>query len=236
MTPILLILAVTAVVLLGALYARLSNRSHGLIGLYITFTIASQIIASKVALFDFGFIAVTAPAAVIIFAVTFLITDMVNERFGRAETHRMIAIALVCQAAFAGFLFIGGSLTPAPFWGNQPAWDAILGVVPRIMIASWITFLVSENLDAFLFARIRAATKGRHLWMRNVFSSAIALTVDTVMFVSLAFYGTDLPLVTLMVGQFVCKYAVALLNIPFMYLARAIMGRQPDQAATPVSM
>ena len=87
---ILAIVAITAFTLAGAWYARKYNRSDGLIAIYVLFTTLSQIMASKIANFDFGFFQVQAPAAVLVFAVTFLITDIVNEKFGRREVHRMI--------------------------------------------------------------------------------------------------------------------------------------------------
>lgn len=230
MILILAICAVTAFTLVGAWYARRYGRPDGLIALYVLFTTLTQILAAKIATFDFGFIQVQAPAAMIIFPVTFLITDVVNEKFGRREVYRMIFVTLVTQIAMMAFLLISGRLPPAPFWENQDAWDRLLGVVPRITVASWITFVLSENLDAWLFHWFRQRTKGKHLWARNVFSTVPALTVDTVVFVTLAFAGGALPLWTLMKGQFVSKYIVAILCIPFMYLNRAVLGGDKDIA------
>lgn len=224
-TAILLISLVTCI---GSLYARKFRRPDALIALYVLFVALSQIIASKIAQFDLGFVSVTAPAAVLIFAVTFLITDIVNEKFGRRTVHYMIFLTLITQVIMLGFLYLGGALPPAPFWDGQPAWDRLFGVVPRITIASWVTFVISENLDAILFAVVRKITKGRHLWARNVLSSAISLTVDTVVFVTLAFAGSGMPLWIIMKGQFLTKYAVCLLNIPFMYLNRALLGPRID--------
>ena len=210
--------------LLGSAYARQFNKPDALIALYVLFTSLSQIMASKIAVFDvFGF-SVVAPAAVIVFAVTFLFTDIVNEKFGQRQVHLMILITFITQVALVIFLFIGGSLPPAPFWHNQDSWDIILGTVPRITYASWLTFLVSENLDAWLFNLTRKFTNGKHLWARNVFSSFPALTVDTVLFVTLAFFGTGIPLLPVMKGQFITKYIVCLLCIPFMYLNKSMLG------------
>jgi len=185
----------------------------------------SQILAAKIAQFDFFFFKVSAPAAVIIFAVTFLITDIVNEKFGRAATHRMIFVTFITQIALIVFIWVSSTgLPPAPFWSGQESWSTVFGLVPRIILASWVTFLISENMDAWLFERFYVMTKGKHLWARNVFSTVPSLTVDTVIFVTLAFAGTDIPLGSVMVGQFVTKYAVAIINIPFMYLNRIFLG------------
>ena len=217
------ILVISAFTLFGAWYARRYEKPDALIGLYVIFLALSQIMAAKIASFDLGFTTVTAPAAVLVFSVTFLITDIVNEKFGRKETHKMIFIAFITQIAMAVFIYLANVLEPAPFWQNQQIWEQIFGVVPRIMIVSWITFLVSENLDAYLFTFIKKITKGKHIWARNVFSSIISLSVDTLFFVTLAFYGTGVPLWAIMVGQFFTKYMVAIIDIPFMYLNRFVM-------------
>ncbi|MGH8605493.1 MAG: queuosine precursor transporter [Gammaproteobacteria bacterium] len=225
MTVLILILLVSIVTIFGAIYARRRNSPDGLVALYVIFCAMSQILAAKIALFDFGFISVTAPAAVLIFAVTFLITDIVNEKFGRAATHRMIFVTLATQIALVLFVWMASTgLPPAPFWKGQDAWDSVFGLIPRIVFASWVTFLISENLDAWLFDVFFQWTKGKHLWARNAFSTIPSLTVDTLLFVTLAFAGTDIPLGPVMIGQFVAKYVVAIINIPFMYINRMFLG------------
>ncbi len=224
MLTILAIIVITTFTVLGSLYARRFEKPDALIAMYVLFTTLSQIMASKIASFDLLFITVTAPAAVLVFAVTFLITDIVNEKFGQRKVHEMIFVTFITQVAMMVFLYIGGVLPAAPFWTGQDAWNSLFGIVPRIMIASWITFLVSENLDAWLFAALKRKTAGRHLWVRNVFSTIPALTVDTLIFVTLAFAGTGAPVWAIMLGQFATKYLVSVLNIPFMYLNRYILN------------
>ncbi|MBI2985067.1 MAG: queuosine precursor transporter [Candidatus Kerfeldbacteria bacterium] len=224
-TTYTLLLLASSLPLLGAWYARKTNRPDGLIALYAAFVVLSQIFAAKIAIFDFGFTSVTTTAATTIFAVTFLVTDMVNEKFGRRETIRMILIAFVIQVAMVLFSLLVTKLGPAPFWNNQGGWEAIFGIVPRITLASLITYLVSENFDAFVYHAFRRWTRGRFLWMRNAFSSLPALTIDTVLFVTLAFAGTGIPLWPLMLGQFVAKWFVGIIDIPFMYLNRLVLGR-----------
>ena len=219
---LLWILLVTAFTFVGAWYARRYNRPDALIGLYVTFIILSQITAAKIAQFDLGFIVVTAPAAVIIYSVTYLFTDIVNEKFGRAETQKMILIALAAQLAMVFFLWISTKLTPAVFWTGQAGWESIFGVVPRITLASLVAFLVSENLDAWIFSWFKKLSKGRYLWMRTAFSGIPSLTVDTFIFITIAFYGT-MPLWSLIQGQILTKYTVGLISIPFMYFNRWIM-------------
>ncbi len=194
-----------------------------MIGLYVTFILVAQILAAKISVFDLGFQKFFGPSGVLVFSITYLLTDIVNEKFGRKETHKMIAIAFVSQVAMVFFLWLGTIFPPAPFWTLQGPWQQIFGLVPRITLASWIAFLISENFDAYVFHLFKRITKGNYLWMRNVFSSIPALLLDSLLFIPLAFYGV-MPLLPLIIGQTAVKWLVGLVNIPFMYLNKAILG------------
>jgi hypothetical protein len=222
---ILWILGITLFSLFGSLYVRKYNSPDALIGLYVTFVLISNILAYKIVSFDLGFINLFATAAAIIFSVTFLITDIVNEKFGRKETQKMILISFLTQITATFFIILAINLKPAPFWADQEAFSRIIGFVPRIMFASWIAFLISENLDAYLFAWFKKLTKNKHLWMRNVFSSIPAMAIDTIIFVFIAFYNVQ-PIFPLIFGVLIIKWLVGILNIPFMYFNRWIMFKE----------
>jgi queuosine precursor transporter len=216
------ILVITSFTLFGAWYARKYNKPDALIGLYVSFVLISNIIAYKIVAFDFGFFTFYATSATLVFAVTFLITDIVNEKFGRKETQKMIFIAFLTQVAVAIFILIAINLPSAPFWSDQEIFAKLLGFAPRIMFASWIAFLISENADAYIFAWFKRKTKGRALWARNVLSSIPSMALDTIIFVTIAFYGVQ-PLWPLMIGVLALKWIVGIIDIPFMYLSRKIM-------------
>ena len=218
--------------LLGSWYARRYARPDMLIALYVTFVLVAQVLAAKVAAFDLGFKTFFGPAGVIVFSITFLLTDIVNERFGRKETQRMVLIAFVSQAAMVVFFWLGAKLPPAPFWQLQGPWEQIFGLVPRITLASWAAFLVSENFDALSFAWFRKLTGGRHLWARNVFSSIPALARDSLIFVPLAFVGS-MPIWPLIAGQLAVKWLTGVIDVPFMYLNHYVLygRRRPEVEA-----
>src|SRR3989344_1987459 len=216
------IVLITAFSFFGSWYAYRYNKPDALIGLYVAFVLISNIIAYKISSFDFGFITFFATSATLVFSVSFLLTDIVNEKFGRKETHKMIFIAFLTQVAVAVFIFIAIYLPSAPFWNDQEIFVKILGFAPRIMLASWIAFLISENFDAYVFSWFKNITKGKHLWARNVFSSIPSMALDTVIFVTIAFYGLQ-PILPLITGVLVLKWLVGVIDIPFMYLNRFIM-------------
>jgi len=222
---ILWIILITAFSLFGSWYARKYDRTDALVGLYVAFVLISNVLAFKIATFDLGFVTFYATAGVLVFSVTFLMTDIVNEKFGRKETHKMIFIAFLTQVAVTLFIYLAIMLPGAPFWTGQEAFVSIFGFVPRVILASWISFLISENFDAILYAMFKKATGGKHLWMRNAFSSIPSMALDTVIFVTIAFYGIQ-PLVPLITGVLVLKWLVGIVDIPFMYLNRWMMYRK----------
>lgn len=224
--PIALIWAVliSVVAVGGAWYARKHERYDALLAVFVTLVIAANLIASKTVAFDLGFTTLFAPAAVLIFSVTFLLTDIVNEKFGRGEAQRMILLAFIAQVIFAAFMYLAISSKGAPFFLGQEAFETVLGSVPRIALAGWVAFLVSENLDAYLYSWFKKVTNGKHLWMRNVFSSLPAMFVDSVLFVTLAFYGV-MPILPLIIGLTVMKWLVGIVDIPFMYMSRAVLKK-----------
>lgn len=215
---------ITSFTLLGSWYARKYNKSDLLIGLYVTFVLTAQVLAAKISAFDLGFATFFGPSGVLVFSITYLLTDIVNEKFGRKETQKMILVAFVSQIAMVFFFWLGVKFTPAPFWTMQSSWEQIFNLVPRITFASWISFLITENLDAYIYAWFKIFTKGKYLWMRNAFSSIPSLFLDSLIFIPIAFFGI-MPIVPLIAGQTSVKWLVGLINIPFMYLNKAILGK-----------
>jgi len=209
-------------------YIKMQKREDVAIALFILFITMSQILAAKIGDFSIGAYQITAPVAVLIFPFTFQITDMVNENFGRKKTHRMIFIAFITQILMVFFIWFSIEIPGAPFWGSeaQSYWVSFLGSTIRITIASWISFLITENLDALLFAKLKKITKGKNLWIRNIFSDIPTLALDSILFVSIAFGGI-LPLevvLSIIWGQLLTKWFFGIIDTPFMYLSRYIIN------------
>ena len=135
--------------------------------IYVIYLAVSQVLAAKVGDFSIGSFNIEAPVAVFIFPFTFQITDIVNEFFGQRETHRMILIAFVTQVLMSFFLWLSIVVPHASWWTYQVIWADIFGQAIRITAASWISFLITENLDALIYAQIKKWTKGKYLWIRK---------------------------------------------------------------------
>jgi uncharacterized integral membrane protein (TIGR00697 family) len=210
-------------------YIKIQKKEDVAIAFYILFITVSQFIAAKIGDFSIGALQITAPVAVLIFPFTFQITDMVNENFGQKRTHRMIFIAFITQILMSIFIWFSIEIIPASFWGGDPIttqqyWLSFFGSTLRITAASWIAFIITENLDAVLYAKIKVLTKGKYLWIRNVFSDIPTLALDSLIFISIAFLG-DYPLALIgemILGQILTKWFFGVIDTPFMYLSRGI--------------
>jgi len=220
-------------------YIKIQKREDVAIAFFVLFLAMSQILAAKIGDFSIGDFKIRAPVAVLIFPFTFQITDMVNENFGQRATHRMIFIAFITQIFMTIFIWFSIEMSSAPYWGfdwgSDPAeaqkwWSNFLGSTVRITAASWIAFIITENLDAILFARFKKYTKDKNLWLRNVLSDVPTLAIDSLIFVSIAFGGV-MPfqvISSIIWGQILTKWFFGVIDTPFMYLSRGIIRGKID--------
>jgi len=204
---------------------RLGETGYAaLVAFYSVYLAASQILATRIILFDLGFISFYAPAAVFIYPFIAQAIDMVNEVYGRVKAHMAILICFVSQVLLVTFIGMVNSLKPAPFFMYEEAWKSLFGLSVRITAASWISFIVCQNLDAYVFSFLKEKFE-RLVILRSVASDFLDLTVDSVIFVTLAFYGT-MPIVPLIAGQIVSKNIVGFLDTPwFLFYKRAVSKR-----------
>lgn len=161
----------------------------------------------------------TVPAAIYIFALTFTIIDLVNEHFGRAGARRVVLAAFGANVLMAAYFQLVVALPPAPFFEAQEAYARVLGVTPRIVVASLTAYLVASLIDVEIFAWWRRRIGGAP-GARVLISNTVSTLVDSIVFVSLAFWGL-LPVLPIIVGQYVVKMAVTVLAVPLIYLLRA---------------
>lgn len=187
-----------------------------LTGLFVTALIAANIIAAK--LFVLGSVVLT--VGIITYPITFLLTDTISEVWGKKRATQVVWMGFLANIFMLGVLYIARILPPAPFWPHQEAFDLILGAVPRIVIASLVAYIVSQTHDVWSFHFWRHKTGGKHLWLRNNVSTMTSQLIDSVIFVTVTFYGSmpNDALVTMIITQYMVKLVIAVLDTPFCYM------------------
>ena len=110
-------------------------------------------------------------------------------------------------------------LPAASFWDGQAAYERILGFTPRLLLASFVAYLVGGFANSFVLAKMKIATAGRWLWTRTIGSTLIGQGLDSLIFISIAFAGT-IPasgLVSAIITQWLMKTGYEVIATPLTY-------------------
>ena len=167
-----------------------------------------------------------------LFPLTYIIGDVLAEVYGLRQARRAIWVGFAL-AALASVTFLAvGAAPPGPGYENQEAFQAVLGFVPRIVLASLCGYLAGQFLNAYVVVKIKERTQERRLWARLVGSTVVGELADTVLFCFIAFVGVFPSwggLISYTAVGYVYKVAVEVLLLPVTYaVIRAIKRREPD--------
>jgi uncharacterized integral membrane protein (TIGR00697 family) len=193
---------------------------------FVTCLITANIIAVKLILL-FGFLI---PAGIIIFPLSYLFGDVLTEVYGYGAARRVIWLGFACNLLAVIAIYLGGRAPAAPFWTQQAAYNAILGFTPRLLLASFIAYLVGEFTNSFVLAKLKIATNGRWLWTRTIGSTLIGEGLDTVIFISIAFWGI-IPgslMLQAILTQWIFKVVYEVIATPFTYWVVGFLKRHEN--------
>lgn len=191
---------------------------------FVTVLLLSNVIgAAKVAAidgFEFG-------AGILFFPISYVIGDVLTEVYGYARARRCI------WAGFAAMLFLAGmswavvAMPPAPGWSGQASYEAVFGAVPRIVFASIAAFWAGEFVNAYVLARMKLWTGGRHLWARTIGSTVVGQGIDSLIFYPLAFLGvwSTETVLMVMVTNWGLKVVWEVVLTPLTYLVVGALKR-----------
>ncbi len=192
---------------------------------FVTTLIVSNIIAVKLV----GIYRFYLPAAVILFPIAYIFGDILTEVYGYARARQTIWTGFFCNLLAVIAIWLAGLLPAAPFWAVGPfdspdtaqlAYQAILGFTPRLLVASFMAYLVGEFINSFALAKLKVRTEGRFLWLRTIGSTLVGQGADSAVFITAAFAGI-LPsgaLASAILSQWAFKVLYEALATPFTYL------------------
>jgi uncharacterized integral membrane protein (TIGR00697 family) len=167
---------------------------------------------------------------VIFYSGIFFATDLLSEKFGRAEAGRAVLIGFGVSCIIVAMLSIALLFQPT----EQPntaefsrqihdSFRNIIGFTPRFVFGSLFAYLISQSLDVWLFHWIKRKTKGRWLWLRNNLSTMTSQLVDTLLYSFVVWWGVvDLQTaIQLGLVKYGFKVGIAAIDTPFIYWARS---------------
>lgn len=183
--------------------------------LFVTVLLVSNIASSKLT----GFWGLTLDAGTILFPLLYIFGDVLTEVYGYAASRRVIWTGFACVTLASLVFMVVEYLPPAADWPNQPAYEAILGLTPRIVLASLCAYVVGEFANSYVLAKMKVVMAGRHLWMRTIGSTLVGELLDSFLFVSIAFAGIypAALLIALVWSNYVFKVAVEVVFTPVTY-------------------
>lgn len=209
------------------------------VSLVISNVVTAKLIFTGIELFG---VIVTLPGAAVCYAITFLMTDVIGEIWGKKEADRTVLLGFICQI-IASLLIVLTQMLPAADPEAQIAYEKILGQNYIFVIGSLVAYFASQSWDVWFFHKIRdryiakhGTTKGGR-WLWNNGSTMTSQIIDTVLFIGISFglgFGwffdrTMWPMLgAMMVGQYVLKFVLAACDTPVFYL----LTRRRDDEGT----
>jgi queuosine precursor transporter len=156
----------------------------------------------------------------VMYSSIFFATDLLSEHYGRAKAYK--AVRLGFFAAVFAMVMIQFSLyyEASEFDFAQGSFETLFTLSPRIVFASLFTFMVTQNLDIWIYHKIKHWTGEKYLWLRNNVSTIISQLIDSFLFTYLAFYGHFEVLHEIALFTFIIKMIIAFLDTPFLYLSK----------------
>ena len=219
----ILFIAITFIVMSSVVFAARMGRVW-LYALIPILLIIANITAANLSI-AFG---VVTSLAIPIYAAIFLATDTIGECFGRREGFRAVGVGFFAQIMLIVFGFLITAATPLQEGGLSQAVAVVFGYVPRIAAGSFVAYLISQLFDVWFFHKVKQATGGKWLWLRNTGSTTISQGIDTFVFLMIAFYGVLPDFREFMLSTWIIKMVVAALDTPFLYFARAAAERATE--------
>ncbi|MBR3532732.1 MAG: queuosine precursor transporter [Clostridiales bacterium] len=218
-----LIFILTVLVYLGSVL--LLYKFFGKSGLY-AFAIFGTLLGNIAVCKCVDIFGLATTAGNVLYAATFLVTDILSEKYGKKEASRAVAYSFTIMV-----LWLAGTQLILSFEPNandyiDSSLKVVFGLVPRVTAGSLAGFIVSQNLDVFLYHAIwkKTGSDKTRLWLRNNGSTLISQLVDTVIFTFVAFWGVYPQNVffSILITTYLFKAIVAIFDTPFMYLSRKI--------------
>ena len=197
---------------------------------FVTFLLISNISATKLIAFHIGSIPLVFDGGAILFPLTYVLGDVLSEVYGFAKTRRVIIIGFALSITASLVFWLVQIAPPADGYQNQAAFEAVLGFVPRIVLASLLGYIVGQLLNSKVLVVIKDRWGERHLWARLVGSTLVGELFDTAVFCTVAFLGviSGSEFLSYIVLGYVWKVGVEVVLLPWTYVVIRFVKRHED--------
>ena len=191
-----------------------------LVGIFISALITCNLIANKFVTIDLGFKVFIVSAGILPYPITFLVTDILSEIYGKQKTNQVVMSGFVASLFVLLFLWLGAqpsAISDSPV--NDVAYNTVFQNAWRVIFASMIAYLCAQFLDVRLFHFWKNLTRGKHLWLRNNASTIGSQLVDTILVICVLFVGVwpSGQIMSAIFDGWLFKMLCALVDTPIIY-------------------
>lgn len=171
--------------------------------MFITLLIISNLMATKMT----SILGLVLPAAVIAYPLCFMVGDVLTEVWGFKEAKRVILLGFFANFLLVVWTNLGILLPYPPFYEGQEAYAFIFGAIPRITLGSFAGYLAGELSNSWAMEKIKKLTGEKHMYVRTIGSSVLGQLLDSMLFYTIAFYGTmpNKTLIIMIFAQYIFK-------------------------------
>lgn len=200
-----------------------------LAALFIASLIACNLIANKFVEVDLGFKTFVLSAGVLPYPLTFLITDLLSEIFGKKETQKVVISGFIASIFVIGIIYLGAMFPAvADSKVDDQVYNTTFMSTWRVILASMTAYLVAQLIDVRIFHFWKRLTNGKMLWLRNNGSTIFSQLVDSALVTTVIFIGI-LPsgeIGSLVLDAWLFKILVAFVDTPVFYFFTYLIRRQ----------
>jgi len=193
------------------------SRLYVIIGcLFVTCLLISNMVAGKL----ITVLGKALPAAVILFPITYIFGDVLTEVYGFKRSRLIIWTGFACNLLMAVIFMLVVALPYPEFWEQQDAYAVVLGMTPRVVVASLVGYFLGEFTNSAVLSKLKLLTRGKWLFSRTIGSTIVGEGIDTVVFITIAFAGTvsSSVLLSMIAAQYIFKVVYEILVTPLTYL------------------
>ena len=185
-------------------------------GIFITSLLIANVVSAKIVTLG----GLVIPAAIVAYPLTFLMTDVIGEIWGKEQANETVKLGFICQLISLILIGLAIILPVAPFADNQAEFKGIMAQSFRVVAASLVAYYCSQSWDVWVFHKIREKGTGNK-WLRNNLSTMTSQIIDTAIFITIAFIGSVPNIWVMIFSQYGIKCIYALLDtIPFYLLTK----------------
>ena len=189
-----------------------------IIGVYIACQMISNISSVKIA----NVLSLAVDGGTFLYPLAFTIRDMAHKTIGKKNTQKLIIVSAIINTFTPIYFYIVSQIPADSNWEFNEAFQITLSPVMRIVIASIIASTLSELVDTEVYHFFITKITKRFQWLRVLISNAFSIPIDNFLFVLIAFWGvlTIEDLIEIFTFNFFVKYAVTIISVPLIYLAK----------------